>query len=323
MRKLFITIIAILILALTLSGAVMALEPSAEFFVNDTAGVLSEVTKNDIIDANIGLMVLGQGAQIVVVTIDYLDGVYADVFAMQLFNDWQIGDAQQNNGMLLLLVTEEYSGGIVPGAGIRGIWTSDKINETLDAHFWPEVDNRNFDTAVRNICDVLFSWYADFYGVAGSGASDGAGHNVPQENIIVDQSVPIVALLMPFIMVMFIVVIFIVVAVGNDRTRYRQYHMHMGIPMRPYHWWFIMGARPHRMWRHNNWRGPRGPRGPGGPGGFGGGAGGRPPSGGGGFGGFGGGSRGGFGGFGGRGGGGGFGGGRGGGGFGGGFGGRR
>jgi len=307
-----------MILTLLLSSAVMALEPSYEFFVNDTAGVLTGATRNDIIDANHGLMELGQGAQIVVVTVQYLGDVYADEFAMQLFNDWQVGDAQQNNGMLLLLATEEYRGWLTVGAGIRSVWTNDKIGRTLDTYFWPEVDNRNFDTAVRNTCDVLFSWFADFYGVPQGGVYAPQGSAAGPQSAYPDFA--IMSLIMPFIMLIFIVVIIVVMSIGNDRARYRQYHTHMGIPMRPYHWWFIFGARrPHRMWRNNNWRGPRGPRGPGGPGGFGGG--GRPPSGGG-FGGFGGSSGGGFGGFGGRGGGG-FGGGRGGGGFGGGGFGRR
>jgi len=319
---------------LAFAGSISALaivERSEEFFVNDTAGVLTEVTRNDIIISNIDLMERGQGAQFVVVTIPFLDGMYADEYAMRLFESWGVGDADRNNGMLLLLVTEELRGGLVPGTGIRGVWTDQKINNTLNTHFWPEVDARNFDMAVRNICEVIFSWYAEYYGVVQGGDSV-AAPMMPPHDVNVTQ-IPgtanaMIGLIIPFLMIGFIIVIALVLAVSTDRHRYRTYHMHMGIPMPAYHWWFIMGHRQHRMWYNNRWRGgPRGPRGPGGfggpprgGGGFGGRSG-RPPGGG--FGGFGGGSGGGFGGFGGGGRGGGSGGGFGGGGRGGGFGGRR
>jgi len=245
--------------------------------------------------------------------------------------------------MLLLLVTEELRGGLVPGAGISNIWNTSKIDTTLNTFFWPEVDNRNFDTAVRNLLEELFSWYADYYGVAAGGNEytpappgwDGGAY--VQE---ADHSSGASALVPLIIILIFIfVIVLIIVAVASaDRSRHRAYYVNMGMPIPMYHWWFMFGHRPHRVAYHSHRRGPpRGPRGPGGSGGSGGfgGRSGRPPGGsGGGFGGFGGGgsggggrSGGGFGGFGGggRSGGGGFGGGgrSGGGGFGGGFGGRR
>jgi len=340
-------------------GAAALVEQSEDFFVTDAAGVLAQETKDKIISSNIGLMESCQGAQIVVVTIEYLDGMYADEYAMRLFSRWGVGDAELDNGMLLLLVTEELRGGIVPGRGIIGVWTDNKINSVLDEHFWPEADKRNFDTAVNNICEELFSWYASYYGIE-TGVDTGVGNYVqpPISNdgyYVHEQTsyISLFSLIVPFFMFIFIIVIFIVIAASSDRHRYRAYYMHMGMPIPPYHWWFMMGHRPYRVWYHNHYRcrgpggfggprGPYGPHGPRGPGGFGGpprgpgggsssgfgGRSGRPPGGSsGGFGGFGG-SSGGFGGFGGGGGrSGGFGGGgggfKGGGGSGGGFGGRR
>ena len=331
MKKFLILFLAVFILAFMLALPAFALtDATAEYFVNDAAGVLSGATINDINDANFALYELVPGAQVVVVTVSYLEGEAADVFSMRLFNEWGFGTAERNNAMLLVLVTEERVGGLVPGAGISNVWTTQKINNTLNEHFWPEVDAGNHDLAVRNICHVLFSWYAEFYGVITASGAQGGGVYVPGTGQnAAGSALGLFVMMMPLLMIVFIIVIIIVASVGSDRQAFRQYHMHMGIPMPAYHWWFMTGMRPHRMWRNAHWRGgPRGPRGPRGPGGYGGpgnfgGRGGRPPSSGGGFGGgsggfggFGGGSRGGFGG-------GGFGGGRGGGGFGGGFGGRR
>lgn len=327
--------------------ALALVEPSEEFFVTDAAGVLSEVTRRDIIESNIDLMEKCNGAQIVVVTIQYLDGMFADEYAMRLFNNWEVGSKGQDNGMLLLLVTEELRGGLIVGAGVSNVWNTQKIDSTLNTYFWPDVDNRNFDAAVRSVLEELFSWYATYYGVAsggndnapvpGRGGSDYTGGNQYVQEPNRTQGTALIVPIIMFFVIVFIIFIIIVAVASADRRRHRAYYMHMGMPLPMYHWWFMFGHRPYHSWHHSHrhsHHGPRGPRGPRGPGGSSGpprgsggsgsfgGRSGRPPGGG--FGGFGGGGRsgGGFGGFGGggRSGGGGF---RGGGGVGGGFGGRR
>jgi len=333
LKKTFIpTVIICFLLVFTIApGALALVEQSEAFFVTDAAGVLSAATKNDIIDANIDLMDKCQGAQIVIVTIKYLDGMGADEYAMRLFRDWGVGDAELDNGMLLLLVTEERRGGLVPGKGIIGSWDDATINKTLDAHFWPEVDNGNFDAAVRNICEELFSWYAGYYGidtggsdyaqppVSGGGGNDqpgsggggyarppvsGGGNSQQPQGSGLFPILGFLVMLVPFLFIFFFIVIIIAVAASADRRRYRTYYTHMGMPIPRYHWWFALGHRPHRVWyhrhHHHHRHGPRGPGGfggsPRGPGGFGGSP--RGPGGGGasGFGGRSGGSSGGFGG---------------------------
>jgi len=304
LRRTIATLLIILLLAAGLSPVASALvEQSEEFFVNDTANVLSEATRQDIIDSNIGLMELCQGAQIVIVTIQYLEGMYADEYATQLFNEWGVGSTEADNGMLLLLATEEARGGLVVGAGIAGTFTADMREHYLNTYFWPEVDARNFDTAVRNICEALFSWFADYYGIVFE--TDQAGQiqkseSFAQESLYycpscghayytesdatlcyqADRASQRMNLIVFGVIFVLLIVIFIAMSVSNDRRRHRMYYGHMGLPIPPYHWWFLWGARPYRTWyrshyHYNNWRGgPRGPGGFGGPGG----PGGRPPS---------------------------------------------
>ena len=342
LKKLLVSAILIILISTSVvsPGALAILMPGEDYYVTDDAGVLTDVTRNDIISANIDLEQKCQGAQIVIVTIAYLDGTPSDEYATRLFNEWGVGPSGANNGMLLLLVTEELKGWLVVGEGIRGIWNDAKIDNYLETHFWPDVDARRFDTAVRNICEALFSWYADYYGVYNQGGqSDSNSMPIPAYppnaiptpypytyEYVYNPGIRFSGFIVVFwLFVVFIILIVIISAVNSDRRRYRAYYTHMGMPMPRYHWWYMWGPwRPYRVWYHNHWRGgPRGPGGPGGPrgpGGFGG-----PPRGSGGnsggFGGFGGGgsgrSGGGFGGFGGFGGGGG----HSGGGFGGGFGG--
>jgi uncharacterized protein len=138
---------------------------SEEHYVADYAGVLAEATKEGIIRTN-ALLEEKTGGQIVVVTVEYLDGMYSDEYAVKLFNDWGVGDKDKDNGMLLLLAVNEGKAWLTQGAGIANAFSDDIINSYLDSYFWREFDNGNFDTAVRNLFDPLVWWYEDYYNTA-------------------------------------------------------------------------------------------------------------------------------------------------------------
>ena len=286
MKKLITTAIVILMLAVMLIPSAAAFfEPSDEFYVTDNARVLTERTRREIIDSNHGLTRRAYGAEIVVVTVEFLGGIPTDEFAARLFNDWQIGAAGEDNGMLLLLATEENRAFLEVGAGL--IRAFESVGDSmLNQYFWPEFDRRNFDQAVRNLLDPLFRWMASFYGiyefvpyVTGQG-----GQYLPQP--VVD---PLWYTFVRMLPLLLIALLFLVSRARADKRHHAAYYRHMGMPIPAWHWWFMFSMmRPHRVWWNNNHRGgPRGPGGPGGPGGTGGGS--RPGGGGGGFGGFGGG----------------------------------
>jgi len=295
LKRVISALLIIFISALLGGLAALALvSPSEDIYVTDDARVLTEATRQDIISANLDLEELGNGAQLVIVTVEYLGGMYADEYAMRLFNDWGVGNADADNGMLLLLATREGKGWLTVGTGLSGIFTDRVAEDMLNTYLWPEFDAGNFDAAVRSICEALFSWYVDYYGIDTGGSVGvpappsplpqppvGGGYYQPETTYSSSGS-GIVATFWVFVLIIVIIMVFS--AIGSDRRRYRAYHMHMGIPMPRYHWWYMWGPRrPYRVWYHNNWRGPRGPGGfggPRGPGGFGGGSGGGGRSGG-------------------------------------------
>jgi uncharacterized protein len=111
MKKRLISASFVLMLALALAVPAFAVvEQSDAYYVADYAGVLSYEIEQKIISSNIDLEQKCKGAQIVVVTVQYLEGIPSDEYAMQLFNDWGVGSKTENNGMLLLLSTEEKKG---------------------------------------------------------------------------------------------------------------------------------------------------------------------------------------------------------------------
>ncbi|MDR1060973.1 MAG: TPM domain-containing protein, partial [Clostridiales bacterium] len=148
-------------------SALPRLAATPEFYVADYAGALTSATKDNIVDSNgnsdNGLEALCDGAQIVVVTVKHLDGMRSDEYAKQLFSDWGVGSSSANNGMLLLLATEEKKGWLEVGSGIRPYWPEDTIGTYLNDYFWDDVDAGRYDAAVNNLLEPLFSWYADYY----------------------------------------------------------------------------------------------------------------------------------------------------------------
>ena len=232
-----------------------------------------------------------KGAQVVVVTVKYLDGMYSDEYAMQLFNDWQVGDQTENNGMLLLLATEENKGWLTVGEGISGSFTDDMANDYLNTYFWNDFDNGDFDGAVKFLFPQLMYWYEDYYntdffssyyGSSDSTADDNYDYNYDDGNYDYNDgyyddgfgTLGLFGMILSFIfrnIVLIVILIVFISLVNADRRRYRAYYSYMGIPMPPYHFWFMFGG-PHRRWwhdHHDHWGGPGGPgpRGPGGPGG--------------------------------------------------------
>ena len=253
--------------------AVSDIEPGAgsDFFVRDTANVLSSATENAVIDYNATLDAQCDGAQLVVVTVSYLDED-ADVAATRLMNDWGVGSAAQSNGMLLLLVANEHRGWLAIGAGLDRDFTGDMADEYLDDYFWPDVDRDRFDDAVQTLTGELYDWFLDYYDVQPETQYDAPVREpVPAGGTQVRTGFGGFATAV--LLLLLFVVIFWVIGAASRFSRMRRWGYGGGFfPI----FWFG-GGRRYRTYR-DQFRpqppppppggNPRGPMGFGGPGGF-------------------------------------------------------
>lgn len=166
MNKKFCVLAIFLCLCLLGPQALATLEAGtgSGFYANDLANVLSRQTEETLVEYNAVLESECSGAQLVVVTTAYLDED-SDIAATRLMNDWGVGSAGENNGMLLLLVTEEYRGWLAVGDGLRYVFDDETAEEYLDRYFWDDVDQDRFDEAVQNLTEQLYHWYMDYYDV--------------------------------------------------------------------------------------------------------------------------------------------------------------
>ncbi len=159
--------IAVAVALLTVPAYALDLEPGtgSGFYCQDTAKVLSAETEELLAEYNAVLEAECSEAQLVVVTVNYLDED-ADVAAARLMADWGVGSLARSNGMLLLLVANEYRGWLSVGDGIDSVFDDDIAAQYLDQYFWDDVDNDRFDDAVQNLCSQLYAWYLDYYDVS-------------------------------------------------------------------------------------------------------------------------------------------------------------
>lgn len=126
----------ILFLLLGILNVNAIVSPTKEFYVNDYANILSSETEKYIIDKSSQLANI-DGTQIVVVTVNNLEGDTIENYANTLFRNFGIGDKTKNNGLLLLLALEERQFRVEVGYGLEGILPDGKTGRFQDTYIIP------------------------------------------------------------------------------------------------------------------------------------------------------------------------------------------
>ena len=168
---LLIMLVSLPVLASAAYGGVIS--QSDSFYVADEADVISSDTEKYIIEKNAELEQLC-GGQIVVATVDFLDGMDIEDYAYKLFKDWKIGDEDRDNGILLLLAIGEENYWCMQGKGLEGTLTSGDIDHILWNYLEDDFAAGDYDSGVRSVFDALYGSVADIYGSSGEydGSSD-------------------------------------------------------------------------------------------------------------------------------------------------------
>ena len=111
-------------------------ESSYDFYVYDEANIINKDIKDYIIDTNKDLY-KKTGAQIVVATVNSLDDMDINSYATALFEKWQIGSKEYDNGMLILIVPDNKEMWIEVGYGLEGQFPDSKTKRIIDNYILP------------------------------------------------------------------------------------------------------------------------------------------------------------------------------------------
>ncbi|MCI2059139.1 MAG: TPM domain-containing protein [Oscillibacter sp.] len=288
--------VAAIVLVLAIAGGLLvgqvkkpdlSVKPSTKVvgsytYAYDYAGVLSDETMKHI-DAMNASLFAQTGAQILVDVVKTTDGTDMQTFARELGNRYQLGDADRDNGLVILLALDNVAQNGLTGdywvEGGDGLSSyGDEMTSLMRVNLEDDFALGLYDAGVRKTFDAYIDWFAQHYGVRieenyipavreNFSAGDGyytqtVGYVEPSLGSVVGEFLALVAVGM--------VVWMILDAFRWSRYRRRYLRPGMGIPTV---WYYPV------FWGHSWWR-PRPPRphyhdpGPRGPGG-----GRRPPSG--------------------------------------------
>ena len=138
------------LLALSLASlAALALDfPALTGRVVDQADILSPAVRSDVA-AQSKELEEKSGIQLVVATVPSLQGSDIETFANQLFRAWELGQAQKNNGILLLVAPNERKVRIEVGYGLKGTLTDALASTIISGAIVPHFKRGDFSGGVE------------------------------------------------------------------------------------------------------------------------------------------------------------------------------
>lgn len=114
-----ILVVLFLMCTFLVRAAISYPKPTSNKYLNDYAGVVDQSSSKQIIALGNELE-KQTGAQVVIVTINSLEGVPIEDYANGLFRKWGIGQASKDNGVLILLAVKDKVWRVEVGRGLEG-----------------------------------------------------------------------------------------------------------------------------------------------------------------------------------------------------------
>jgi len=156
----FITFFCCLLLSISPIQAVDVDYPDYIGYVNDFAGILDDASSSDL-EALIAGIERNTGAEIAVVTIDTLEGITIEEYAVVLFELWGIGKAEEDNGLLILVALMERQVRIEVGYGLEGVITDLEAGRIIDEIIVPNFKEEDYS---RGVYDAVVTISNQIYG---------------------------------------------------------------------------------------------------------------------------------------------------------------
>lgn len=130
--------------ALTASATGSSHIPAAtdSFYVNDFAKIFSEDEKTEMMEKAEELSETSVGIQVVVTTVESLDGYSVEDYATDMYNLYEIG--KDDMGVLILLSTTDRKIRIETGYNMESYLTDSKCGELRDKYAIPHLKENNF-----------------------------------------------------------------------------------------------------------------------------------------------------------------------------------
>lgn len=166
MKKLLLLLTALCCLALPLQSlAAIPDAPESNYLVADFANVINGSDESDMLETGFALED-ACGAQVVAVTVEFLDGLTAEDYAHQLFNSWGIGQADKDDGVLLLLSVGDREYWVYLGEGIEKKMTVSRATALVDDTALDAFADGDYSSGMHDAYQALCEETATIYDVS-------------------------------------------------------------------------------------------------------------------------------------------------------------
>jgi uncharacterized protein len=124
--------------------------------VVDQANIMTPEARSDI-EAKLKDLEDKSSIQLVVATIKSLQGGDIETYANELFRNWKLGQAQKNNGVLLLVAPNEHKVRIEVGYGLEGTLTDALSSVIISSAIVPRFKTGDFSGGISRGVDGIIS----------------------------------------------------------------------------------------------------------------------------------------------------------------------
>lgn len=149
LRRTFTLLIVGLLILFTFDGIAVAFFPPLTGRIVDQANILSAPVKLIITSELEDFEGEDKGPQLVVVTVNSLDGKSIEEYALDLGRHWKIGHIGKDNGIILLIAPNEREVRIEVGYGLEHILTDATANQIIRNVLVPELRKNHWDAAAE------------------------------------------------------------------------------------------------------------------------------------------------------------------------------
>lgn len=147
-------LVCLLLIAAPLAFAEADIPPAPDGYVLDQANILSAETEAAL-QSQLAALEAYNTSQMVVVTIPTLNGYPIEKYTLELGRGWGVGQADFNNGLVFLVVSNDHETRIEVGYGLEGAITDAQSSEIINQVAIPYFKDGDYDQGVLESVKVL------------------------------------------------------------------------------------------------------------------------------------------------------------------------
>lgn len=145
MKNIFLILFFILFFSISFAS----IPNYSDLYVNDFADVLTVEQENELTTI-LSALVVDTTAEVVVVTVNSLEGQAPINYATEIGQTWGVGKKDTDNGLIILYAKAENKIAVATGYGLEGILPDSKVGRILDEQYVPLRDINNVSEGIIN-----------------------------------------------------------------------------------------------------------------------------------------------------------------------------